>query len=86
MSTTPRKRALSRYRKRLGQQGMARFEVLGLDADRELIRSPSDSLAMALIRRVFATLSILRSRGNSRKRAVFSMCCAGRLWSAPIWI
>ena len=34
MSTTPRKRALKRYRKRLGQRGMARFEVLGLDADR----------------------------------------------------
>ena len=36
MSTTPQKRALNRYRKRLNQRGMARFEVLGLDADREL--------------------------------------------------
>ena len=41
----PQKRALSRYRKRLGQQGMARFEVLGLDADRELIRSLAKRLA-----------------------------------------
>jgi len=39
MKTTPQKRALSRYRKRLDQRGMARFEVLALDADRELIRS-----------------------------------------------
>lgn len=38
MSTTPQKRALSRYRKRLNQRGMARFEVLGRDTDRELIR------------------------------------------------
>jgi hypothetical protein len=45
MSTTPQKRALSRYRKRLKQRGMARFEVLGLDADRELIRSLARRLA-----------------------------------------
>ena len=45
MSTTPQKRALSEYRKRLAQRGMARFEVLGLDADRELIRSLARRLA-----------------------------------------
>ena len=45
MSTTPQKRALNRYRKRLGQRGMARFEVLGLGADRELIRSLAKRLA-----------------------------------------
>ena len=45
MSTTPQKRALKRYRKRLSQRGMARFEVLGLDADRELIRSIAKRLA-----------------------------------------
>jgi hypothetical protein len=39
MSTTPQKHALKRYRSRLHQRGMARFEVLGLDADRQLIRS-----------------------------------------------
>ena len=38
-NTTSQGRALSNYRKRLTQRGMARFEVLGLDADRELIRS-----------------------------------------------
>jgi hypothetical protein len=45
VSTTPQKRALKRYRKRLNQQGMARFEVLGRDADRELIRSLAKRLA-----------------------------------------
>ena len=45
MSTTPQKRALNRYRKRLNQRGMARFEVLGLDTDRELIRSLARRLA-----------------------------------------
>ena len=45
MSTTPQKRALKNYRKRLNQRGMARFEVLGRDADRELIRSLARRLA-----------------------------------------
>lgn len=45
MSITPQKRALENYRKRLSQRGMARFEVLGLDADRELIRSLARRLA-----------------------------------------
>ena len=45
MGTTPQKRALKRYRKRLNQRGMVRFEVLGRDADRELIRSLARRLA-----------------------------------------
>jgi hypothetical protein len=45
MNITPQKQALSRYRKRLSQRGMARFEILGLDADRELIRSLARRLA-----------------------------------------
>jgi outer membrane protein TolC len=39
------KRALRNYRKRIKERGMARFEVLGLDADRELIRSLAKRLA-----------------------------------------
>jgi len=45
MSMTPQKRALKRYRKRLSELGMARFEVLGLNADRELIRTLARRLA-----------------------------------------
>jgi hypothetical protein len=45
MSTTPQKRALDNYRKRLSQRGMARFEVLGLDGDRDLIRALAKRLA-----------------------------------------
>jgi hypothetical protein len=36
---------LRNYRKRLDARGVARFEVLGLDADRELIRSLAKRLA-----------------------------------------
>lgn len=45
MGNTAQKRALRNYRSRLVKRGMARFEVLGLDADRELIRSLARRLA-----------------------------------------
>lgn len=45
MVTKSQKRALKNYRRRLNARGMARFEVLGLDADRELIRSVAKRLA-----------------------------------------
>ena len=45
MITVPQKHALQRYRKRLRQQGLARFEVLGRATDRELIRAAARRLA-----------------------------------------
>ena len=45
MSNASQKRALKNYRTRLNERGMARFEVLALDADRELIRSLAKRLA-----------------------------------------
>jgi hypothetical protein len=45
MGDTAQKRALRNYRTRLVKRGMARFEVLGLDADRDLIRSLAKRLA-----------------------------------------
>ena len=36
---------MKNYQERRNQRGMARFEVLGLDADRELIRSVARRLA-----------------------------------------
>ena len=45
MSLSPQTRALANYRKRLSQRGMARFEVLGLSTDRELIRRLARQLA-----------------------------------------
>ena len=72
MSTTPQKRALNRYRKRLSQRGMARFEVLGLDADRELIRSLAKRLADSGpdSARIRDTVRLTIS-GNSRKGRYF---------------
>jgi outer membrane protein TolC len=38
------KRAVDSYRKRLAKRGLTRFEVLGRDADRELIRALAKQL------------------------------------------
>ena len=38
-------RAIQNYRTRLSERGLARFEVLGRDADRDLIRSLARRLA-----------------------------------------
>ena len=45
MVDAARKRASRNDRRRLIKRGMARFEVLGLDADRDLIRSLAKRLA-----------------------------------------
>jgi len=43
--SSSQKRAIRNYRKRLGKRGLARFEVLGLDSDRDLVRSVARRLA-----------------------------------------
>jgi hypothetical protein len=45
MTQTSQKRAIQNYRSRLKKRGVARFEVLGLESDRELIRSLARRLA-----------------------------------------
>jgi outer membrane protein TolC len=45
VGNTAQKKALRNYRTRLAKRGIARFEVLGLDADRDLIRSLAKRLA-----------------------------------------
>ena len=45
MDDSPQRRATENYRRRLAERGMARFEVLGRNTDRELIRSLAKRLA-----------------------------------------
>jgi len=47
LMSTSQKRAIRNYRTRLGERGLARFEVLGREADRDLIRSLARRLAEA---------------------------------------
>jgi len=45
VSDTAQKRALENYRRRLVERGLARFEVVGRDSDRELVRLFAKRLA-----------------------------------------
>lgn len=45
MGSSSQVRAVENYRKRLSKRGMARFEVLALDSDRELVRALARRLA-----------------------------------------
>jgi hypothetical protein len=45
MVSSSQKRAIQNYRTRLGERGLARFEVLGRDSDRDLIRCLARRLA-----------------------------------------
>ncbi len=45
MSNVAQKRAVKNFRTRLQKKGFARFEVLGLDTDRTLLRSLAKRLA-----------------------------------------
>ena len=45
MSNRAQRQAIKNYRRRLKKRGLARFDVLGLNADRALIRSLARKLA-----------------------------------------
>jgi len=45
VSDTAQKRAHENYRRRLAERGLARFEVVARDSDRELVRSLAKRLA-----------------------------------------
>ena len=45
MSNRAQRKAIKNYRRRLRKRGLTRFEVLGLNADRALIRSLARKLA-----------------------------------------
>lgn len=62
---TSQKRAMRAYRTRLNERGLARFEVLGRHADRDLIRPLARRLAED-------------SADASRLRAVVSQSIAGK--------
>jgi hypothetical protein len=46
MGSSAQKSAISAYRERLARRGIARFEVLGRQTDRDLIRSVAKRLAI----------------------------------------
>lgn len=74
MSTTPQRRALRKYRSRLRRRGLTRFEVLGRDTDRELIRSLAKCLTAddAQAKRMRTTLRQSIAGGGVRKGGILA--------------
>lgn len=74
MRASAQRRALKTYRSRLRKRGMARFEVLGLDADRELIRKLAKRLADndAEATRICKTVSRTVSGETPKKGGILS--------------
>jgi hypothetical protein len=73
MKETSQSRAIRNYRGRLSEKGMSRFEVLTLDADRELIRSLAKRLAQNDAESERIRSEITRSvLGGSKKGGIFA--------------
>lgn len=79
------KRAIQNYRSRLSKRGLARFEVLGRNADRDLIRSLAKRLSEDTPEALELRATVSRSVGASRRNPAASLphCVALRL-SEPI--
>jgi hypothetical protein len=86
MSTASQTRALKNYRRRLNQRGLARFEVLGLSADRQLIRTVARKLtensAQAEELRVFIRSKV--SAGQPEKGGILAALRRSPLVGAEI--
>ena len=74
MEKNPQKLALQRYRRRLDERGMARFEVIALRHDRDLIRALARRLAKgdAEAARIRGTISETVSGSRKAKGGVLA--------------
>ena len=86
MSETSQKRAVRNYRSRLGERGMARFEVVGRDADRALIRRFAQCLADdgPTAERLRAVVNADLSGGGSSKGGILAALRRSPLVGADI--
>jgi hypothetical protein len=74
MSSAAQAQALKNYRKRLTRRGMARFEVLGLATDRELVRAFARRLAEE-------TLAAEQMRAEIRENVAEEPGAKGGIWT-----
>jgi len=81
MGSAAQTRAVANYRKRLSKQGMARFEVVGLERDRDLIRVLARKLAEngPESMRIRTSVETQVGSGSNRKGGILAM-----LQSAPV--
>ena len=83
MTQASQRRAVANNRRRLKDRGMARFEVRGLEADKELVRKLGKRLAAddADAQRLRAEMA----QRENRAGVAFGLHCAGRRRSGRIW-
>ena len=74
MSSAAQAQALKNYRKRLSKRGMARFEVMGLQKDRELVRAVARRLAED-------TPEAERMRAAIREKVTEELPAKGGIWT-----
>lgn len=72
MNSISQKRAIKNYRDRLTERGLARFEVLGLESDRDLIRAIARHLSEegSEATKLRATLRQAISSGGEKKGGI----------------
>jgi hypothetical protein len=75
MGSAAQARAVKNYRKRLKKSGMARFEVVGLEGDRDLIRKLARKLAEE-------SQEAARMRDDLSQRVVADLGKKGAIWAA----
>ncbi|SMP73159.1 hypothetical protein [Noviherbaspirillum suwonense] len=72
MNSISQKRAIENYRKRLTERGLARFEVLGSENDRDLIRSIARRLSeeSAEVAKLRAALKLALTPGDEKRGGI----------------
>ena len=75
MTRSSQQRATRSYRQRLARRGLRRFEVLGLESDRELIRSLARRLAEN-------DPEAMRLRAEVNRKMTAEEPRRGRIWAA----
>ena len=85
MTNTAQKRAIKNYRSRLRKRGIARFEVLGLESDRHLIRSLAKRLAQndPDANRIRTEVMRTVSRNPRKSKVAFCQLFVVHHWLAP---
>lgn len=73
MNSTSQKRAIKNYRDRLTERGLSRFEVMGPESDRELIRAIARRLSEEGVEaaRLRAALKQAMAPGDEKKGGIW---------------
>jgi len=88
MTNASQRRAVVNHRRRLGERGISRYEVRGLDADKELVRDFAKQLAAndALASRLRAQVAQQLAGGSQRRGGILAALRRSPLVGAELHI